>query len=390
MKILIVEDDSITSTLLSQLLLARHYVVDIALDGQTGFELAMAWQYDLIVLDWLMPGLDGVSVCRQLREQGQHQPILLLTSRDRDRDVVAGLDAGADDYVTKPFHADTLLARIRALLRRGLGPSAPPTLCWGQLHLDLAAAEVTYAGQLLALTPKEFALLELFLRHPKRVFSRSAIIDRLWSIDASPSEGAVTNLMKDLRRKLKKAGLVEDVIETVYGLGYRLQSVTAGAGATAAAAGEQLPTSSPAGLASLQQTLERFQPTVRQQVAALEYGLQQLEQVATEPAARRDSEVLAHKLSGSLGVFGFGAASELAGEIEQRLRSQPLGPADCRHLQQLMVALKAAMQPSSKLAQPEPVQPPVQPAMARSAVPKARRERASALKPLAPKAIVSC
>lgn len=370
MKILIVEDDSITSTLLSQLLLARHYVVDIALDGQTGFELALAWQYDLIVLDWLMPALDGVSVCRQLRERGQHQPILLLTARDRDRDIVAGLDAGADDYVTKPFQADTLLARIRALLRRGQGPSAPPMLRWGQLQLDLVAAEVTYAGQLLALTPKEFALLELFLRHPKRVFSRSAIIDRLWSIDASPSEGAVTNLMKDLRRKLKKAGLAEDVIETVYGLGYRLRSVVP-------AAGGQSPAPSAAGLASLQQTLERFQPALRQQVAALEEALQQLAQTAAEPAARHDSEALAHKLSGSLGIFGFGAASQLAGEIEQGLRSQPLLPADCRHLQQLMVALKAALQPLPEQAHE----------LVRAAAPRPQIERSAGLKPRSAEAI---
>ena len=208
--------------------LPARYTVEQAADGVIARELAAMWNYDLIMLDINIPRLDGISLCRQLREQGASTPILMLTAQAGDEDVITGLDAGADDYVTKPFEVSQVLARVRALLRRGARASTIPSLVWGQLCLDPTLAQVTYDGQVVSLTPKEYSLLELFLRHPQRVFSRSTILDHLWTIDDSPTEGAVTNLVKDLRNRLKRSGVVEHVIQTVYGLGYRLRDMPSG------------------------------------------------------------------------------------------------------------------------------------------------------------------
>jgi DNA-binding response OmpR family regulator len=222
-KILLVEDDELIGSMLFEALVAHRYTVDVAADGQAGLELATNFDYDLILLDWLIPKLDGISLCRQLRSNGYQKPILLLTAKDSNSDIVQGLDAGADDYIVKPYDLSALMARIRALLRRGNSP-VTSVLNWGNLCLNPVSGEVTCGEQLLSLTPKEYSLLELFLRNPQRVFSRSAIIDRLWSLDGSPAESAVTVHIKELRQKLKTGGMTEEIIETVYGLGYRLKS----------------------------------------------------------------------------------------------------------------------------------------------------------------------
>ena len=149
-------------------------------------------------------------------------PVLMLTARDTSTDKVLGLDAGADDYVVKPFDLKELLARIRALLRRG-SSTLPPLLTWESLRLDPATCEVTYGDRLLALTPKEYSLLEFFLRSSGRVLSRSVILDHLWSSGDPPGEETVKVHLRSLRQKLKAAGAADDFIETVYGLGYRLK-----------------------------------------------------------------------------------------------------------------------------------------------------------------------
>lgn len=172
----------------------------------------------------MIPKLDGLSVCRKLRYQGCQTPILMLTAKNSDEDVVTGLDAGADDYVTKPCVPSHLIARIRALSRRQRCLTTAAILTWGALCLDPNQLQVTYRQQVLILSPKEYSLLELFLRDPQRIFSRSSIIDHLWSIDDSPTDAAVTNLIKDLRHKLRAVGMREELIETVYRLGYRLKA----------------------------------------------------------------------------------------------------------------------------------------------------------------------
>ena len=225
MKILLVEDDEPTAWVLNKALSDHHYMVTIATDGQMGLELAQAFTYDLLVLDVLVPKMDGITLCRHLRSKGYQSPIILLTALDTSTERVMGLDAGADDYVVKPFDLEELTARIRALLRRG-NSTLPPLLTWGDLRFDPSNSEFSYKGKLLRLTPKEYTLLELFLLNPRRIFSRSAIIDRLWSDRESPGEETVTSHVKSLRQKLKAAGATADLIETLYGLGYRLKSLS--------------------------------------------------------------------------------------------------------------------------------------------------------------------
>ncbi|NET49861.1 MAG: response regulator transcription factor, partial [Merismopedia sp. SIO2A8] len=222
MRILLVEDDELVVQALVKTLRNQNYIIDVAADGQAGLELLKSLIYDLIVLDVMLPKLDGITLCQQLRSQGLRTPVLLLTAQNSSTDKVTGLDAGADDYLTKPFDPQELSARIRALLRRNAS-ALPPVLEWGSLRLDPSTCEVTHDSQVLRLTPKEYGLLELFLRNCHRVFSRSAILDHLWSFQETPGEETVTAHIKGLRRKLKSAGVTEDPIETVYGIGYRLK-----------------------------------------------------------------------------------------------------------------------------------------------------------------------
>lgn len=222
MKILLVEDDERITACVEEALTDQNYVVDVALDGEAGWEYIQAFSYDVILLDVMLPKLDGISLCQRLRHQGYQIPVLMLTARDTTIDKVEGLDAGADDYLVKPFNIQELSARIRAVVRRG-NFLFPPVLEVGDLRLDPNSYEVTYAEERLPLTPKEFRLLELFLRNSNRVLSRSIILEHLWSFRNPPGEETVKVHIKDLRQKLKAAGAPADMIETVYGLGYRLK-----------------------------------------------------------------------------------------------------------------------------------------------------------------------
>lgn len=224
MRILLVEDDERIAQPLAENLTDQNYVVDIALDGEAGWDFIQAFAYDLILLDVMLPKLDGINLCQRLRQKGYMTPVLMLTARDTSSDKVMGLDAGADDYVVKPFDLPELSARIRALLRRG-NSTLPPILELEHLRLDPNQCRVTYLEQPLHLTPKEYALLELLLRNRGRVLSRSVIIEHLWSFEDPPGEETVKVHLKDLRKKLKTAGAPPDFIETVYGLGYRLKEI---------------------------------------------------------------------------------------------------------------------------------------------------------------------
>lgn len=322
MKILLVEDDAHTSELLASTLAAHRYAVDTIADGAQGLELAARWHYDLILLDILLPTLNGVEVCRRLRAQDCQTPILMLTMKDSNEDVVAGLDAGADDYVAKSCHPSQLLARVRALLRRSSNVSVSPVLVWGLLSLDPASAQVTYDHKEVALRPKEYSLLELFLRHPQRIFSRSAIIDHLWPMEETPVEGSVTNLIKDLRQRLKSAGMSDPLIETVYGLGYRLKTVPStddSSSGQATVSQEDWQAKQQRGRAAIQQIQERFQSSLEQRIAALEATERSFQSgdldLPNWQAARRE----VHSLAGGLGTFGCTKASEIAQAMEKLL-----------------------------------------------------------------------
>ncbi|MBR8837801.1 MAG: response regulator transcription factor [Stigonema ocellatum SAG 48.90 = DSM 106950] len=227
MRILIVEDDVQLAEMLTEALTTYQYVVDVVRDGKAASDWVESLEYDLIVLDVTLPKLDGVTFCKQLRHRNSTLPVLMLTARDTIADKIVGLDAGADDYVVKPFDLQELMARIRALLRRGGIPAtATSTLSWGSLSLNSSTYEVTYEKHALCLTPKEYALLDLLVSNGRRVLSRSGIIERIWSLSDPPSEETVKSHIKSLRMKLRAVGAPEDLIETVHGLGYRLKQLT--------------------------------------------------------------------------------------------------------------------------------------------------------------------
>ena len=225
MRILLVEDDIYLAEALAEALAVQRYAVDTVSDGEAAWVQVNTLDYDLILLDMMLPKLDGIHLCQRLRSHGYQMPILMITARDTSTDKVIGLDAGADDYMVKPLDIPELLARIRALLRRGQTVS-PPILEWGELRLDPATYEVCYSEQTLRLTPKEYSLLELLIRNGRQIMSRSAIIEHVWSLDNPPKEDTIKVHIKSLRSKLRSVGAPDDLIETVHGLGYRLKSLS--------------------------------------------------------------------------------------------------------------------------------------------------------------------
>ncbi len=224
MRILVVEDDIQIADMLTEALTNRQYVVDVAQDGEEAWNYAQMLEYDLVLLDITLPKLNGLRLCQQLRSHNFALPVLMLTARDTIDDKIIGLDAGADDYMVKPFDLRELMARIRALLRRG-SSATTLTINWGSLQLNPGTYEVFYDDTPLHLTPKEYALLELLIANGRRVLSRPGIIERLWSLDDPPTEETVKSHIKTLRQKLREAGAPEDFVETVHGLGYRLKQL---------------------------------------------------------------------------------------------------------------------------------------------------------------------
>lgn len=328
---------------LAQELTLQHHVVEIANDGEAGWRLAESHTYDLIVLDLMLPRLDGISLCQRLRRSGYQKPILLLTGCDSSASKVKGLDAGADDYVVKPFDWSELLARIRALLRREGEPLAS-VLQWGDLRLNPATCEVTYTEKLLTLRPKEYSLLELFLRNPRRIFSCGAILEHLWSFEDPPGEETVRAHIKGLRQKLKTVG-VADLIETVYGLGYRLNSPEAGQGGRGALQAEEELPSQESRVPSLQEALaeawEELKPNVLKQVVVLEEAVAAVLLGRLSAEVRRQASSEAHKLAGLVGSFGFSKGTELSRQIEDLLQSElSLNRDRVQSLKEWVVALR--------------------------------------------------
>jgi DNA-binding response OmpR family regulator len=223
-RILVVEDDLRLAAMLKEALIGKQYVVDVAQDGELAWDWVQVVDFDLIVLDVTLPKLDGIGFAQRLRSHHYSLPVLMLTARDTLLDKIAGLDAGADDYLVKPFEMPELMARVRALLRRGCQPDSPG-LSWGSLTLNSSTYEVSYDDTPVSLTPKEYALLELLVTNGRRIMSRSGIIDRIWSLEAAPSADTIKSHIRGLRQKLRDAGAPDDLIETVHGLGYRLKQV---------------------------------------------------------------------------------------------------------------------------------------------------------------------
>jgi len=220
MKILVVEDDRKVAGFIEQGLREEGYAVDLAPDGDEATMLAHVYEYDLLVLDVMLPKKTGLQVAAELRREGRKTPILMLTARDATEDVVRGLDAGADDYLTKPFKFEELLARVRALVRRG-GASRTELLTYGPVALDRLKHQARVNGKRLDLTPKEFQLLEHFMLHPEEVLRRTELLEKVWDMHFDPESNVVDVHVGNLRRKLKAAAGVE-VIQTVRGVGFRM------------------------------------------------------------------------------------------------------------------------------------------------------------------------
>jgi two-component system, OmpR family, response regulator QseB len=221
MRILLVEDDQRIAKPLAEDLKHQRYVVDIATDGVEGWEYSQSTQYDIILLDLMLPKLDGISLCKRLRSIKYNALILMLTAKDTTVDKVIGLDAGADDYLIKPFELEELAARIRALSRRN-SEVRPPILVYGKLQLDPGSCNISYQDKTLLLTPKEYMILEYFMQNPNQVLTRTSILNKLWEFDKISGEDTVKTHINNLRKKLKSVGASEKIIETVYGIGYRL------------------------------------------------------------------------------------------------------------------------------------------------------------------------
>lgn len=220
MRLLLVEDDLRLASTLAQGLREHGYAVDCSAEGNEALDLAQLEPYDLVILDWMLPGRSGLEICQTLRRSQSQTPVLMLTARDAIEDRVRGLDSGADDYLVKPFALQELLARLRALLRRPDGSSRDPILKAGELSLDPGTREVKLRGEAVSLTNKEYLLLEYLLRHPNQVLSREQISAHIWDYDFSAMSNVVDVYVRSLRRKLNEDGL----IRTVRGAGYQLIS----------------------------------------------------------------------------------------------------------------------------------------------------------------------
>ena len=328
MRILLVDDDQVLVELLTQTLAQQNYAIDVAIDGEQGWIYGSTYTYDLMILDWSLPKLDGIELCQRFREHNYATPIILLTSRGGSQNKIRGLDAGADDYICKPFDVEELTARVRVLLRR-LNCDFLPILRWGDLKLNSSNSEVTYQGRTLSLTAKEYRLLELFLRHRQEVLTVEDIIDRLWSSTEYPAIATVRSHLRRLRQKLKQAGLRDDLIVTVRGQGYCLKtdpkvSETGNRRLQLAPTKPSISTDrankSSQHLTALTSIWEKYKSKREQQLVTLEQAIDSLSEGNLDLSDRLSAIVAAHSLAGNLGQFGLNLASGLAKEIEQLLQ----------------------------------------------------------------------
>ena len=376
MKILLVEDDDTLIKVLTRSLATHHYVVDVVKDGEMGWTYGSTFEYDLVILDIVLPKLDGISLCKRFRANGYATPILLLTAQDARTVKVQGLDAGADDYVVKPFDQIELFARIRALLRRS-STNPFPLLTWGDLILNPSTCEVSYNGQPLSLTTKEYELLELFLRDSQYVLSSDELIDRLWSSEEFPSEATVRSHIRRVRQKLTAVGAPPDFISTMHGRGYYLKAIDTGAAlessvpflqnnsnnlhsiSTVATPAHYLEPLSEEPIApnSQQQYLEFLNATWTTtkskslaQIAVLLQTIEDLQQNRLTAQQQTEAQRVAHTLAGTLGIFSLTKTTHLARQLEYWLGGrEPLHPKHAALMQPLVIALQQEIQNTTQI-----------------------------------------
>jgi DNA-binding response OmpR family regulator/HPt (histidine-containing phosphotransfer) domain-containing protein len=351
MRILVIEDDDILRALLTQRLSEHHYAIDTARDGLQGWEYATTYEYDLLILDVVLPQLDGLALCQKLRQAGYTWPILMLTSQDTSTAKTMGLDAGADDYVVKPFDEAELIARIRALLRRG-SANPLPILTWCDLWLNSSTREVSYAGEVLDLTSKEYALLEMMMRESQHVFSKEEILDSLWSSEEFPVESTVRSHMRRLRHKLIAVGAPADLIATSHGRGYFLKPLSSA-----------LPTSPPTELVEvtngqpqsqylefLNQTWQQHRSQILERVQEIQLAIDRLQANNLSQQRRADAYRTAHTLVGTLGTFGLNNSMEIARSLEEEFHPDIASePGQGEHLQILVTKLQQQIEATTSL-----------------------------------------
>lgn len=323
MRILLVEDDKIFAGILLQSLCSHNYVVDVAENGQLGWEYALSAEYELFLIDVGLPELNGISLCEKLRKESCVTPVLLMTAKEASQERIRGLDAGADDYLIKPIDLEELHARIRALSRRGeVTPTA--VLEVKGLRLDPNSCEVSYFGKPIKLTPKEYNLLELFLRNPTRVFSRSQILDSIWTFDDSPLEESIKAHIKGLRKKLKEVE-VADWIENVYGIGYRLNPKDSKSQIVEAQPATSIPSSVEREFnQKMAQMWQQYRGLMAERLEVLHLAAATVIEEEFLPELRHSAEQAAHKLAGVLGMFARDRETQLARELEILLQENKI------------------------------------------------------------------
>ncbi|MEG3438518.1 response regulator [Pannus brasiliensis CCIBt3594] len=342
MRILLVEDDKNLAKVLTDFLEKHNYLIDTSADGELAWEMISLLPYDLILLDVMLPKLDGIHLCRRLREHDRTVPIMLITARDSVADKLIGLDSGADDYLVKPFDLQELLSRVRILSRR---PADRPLkiLTVGDIRLDPEKREISRDGRVVPFTRKEYLLIELLFRHPYRIFNRGDIVDRLWSLENPPTEDTVKSHIRRIRSKLRAIG-AEDLIETLYGHGYRINPLlldrSPSEPAHSAARLEELN-------AAIAGVWENIRAGVFEEVEFLE---RVISGEISDPIRIESARQTAHKLAGTIGSCGFEAASHVTKAIETLLQESPPRPKTGDSLRALVRVLRSQLE-----GQPRPL-----------------------------------
>ncbi len=350
MRILLIESESQTTAAITTALNAQQYAIDAVDQGQVAIEMVQAYEYDLLIMT-AGAELAEIRWCRTLRSQNYSAPILMLMTTNNSRDRVLALNAGADDCLAKPFDIAELVARVQSLLRRRQAVFTS-SLDWDALKLYPDSRRVTWQDNPLSLTAKEFRLLQLFLENPLRIFSKDVILDRLWDASEAPGEGTVASHIKGLRQKLKASGITYEVIETIYGLGYRLTPPPDAKNKSTLASPDRavLQQEVLAEVAAMQADLRE---SLDEEVAIFEQFAAQLVAGQLNQSLLSQAQYQAHQLIGTLGSLGLSEGSQVAQQIDQLLQtSGSLGQADAERLLQLVASLLIAIAAAPSIAIP--------------------------------------